>query len=62
MMGGDLPPDRRQLPDQLQLAGAFQDNRIIPYEGVAAAGSLPSSGGTCCIWSRRMSTRCRQDR
>jgi len=38
MMGGDLPPGRRQLPDQLQLAGAFQDNRIIPYEGVAAAG------------------------
>ena len=37
-MGGDLPPGRRQLPDQLQLAGAFQDNRIIPYEGVAAAG------------------------
>ncbi len=41
MMGGDLPPDRRQPPDQLQLAGAFQDNRIIPYEGVAAAGFTP---------------------
>lgn len=41
MMGGDLPPDRRQQPDQLQLAGAFQDNRIIPYEGVAAAGFSP---------------------
>ena len=42
MMGGDLPPGRRQLPDQLQLAGAFQDNRIIPYEGVAAAGFSPA--------------------
>jgi len=41
MMGGDLPPERRQRPDQLQLAGAFQDNRIIPYEGVAAAGFSP---------------------
>lgn len=41
MMGGDLPPDRRQRPDQLQLAGAFQDNRIIPYEGVAAGGFTP---------------------
>lgn len=35
MMGGDLPPERRQRPDQLQLGGAFQDNRVIPYEGVA---------------------------
>lgn len=41
MIGGDLPPDRRQPPDQLQLAGAFQDNRIIPCEGVAAAGFSP---------------------
>jgi len=38
MMGGDLPPDRRQRPDQLQLGGAFQDNRVIPYEGVAVQG------------------------
>ena len=42
MIGGDLPPGRRQLPDQLQLAGAFQDNRIIPYEGVSAAGFSPT--------------------
>lgn len=41
MAGGDLPPDRRRHPDQLQLAGAFQDNRVIPYEGVAAAGFSP---------------------
>jgi Protein of unknown function (DUF3500) len=41
MMGGDLPPGRRQIPDQLHLAGAFQDNRIIPYEGVPASALSP---------------------
>jgi Protein of unknown function (DUF3500) len=41
MMGGDLPPGRRQVPDQLHLAGAFQDNRIIPYEGVPACAFSP---------------------
>jgi hypothetical protein len=42
MMGGDLPPGRRQIPDQLHLGGAFQDNRIIPYEGVRASTFSPS--------------------
>lgn len=37
MVGGDLPPGRRHFADNLHLAGAFQDNRIIPYEGIAAA-------------------------
>jgi hypothetical protein len=41
MIGGDLPPGRRQIPDQLHLAGAFQDNRIIPYEGVPASAFSP---------------------
>ena len=36
--GGDLPPGRRHRADQLHLGGAFQDNRIVPYEGVEVAG------------------------
>jgi hypothetical protein len=34
MMGGDLPPDRRHFADNLHLGGAYQDNRIVPYEGL----------------------------
>src|SRR4029077_1961082 len=34
MVGGDLPPGRRHFADNLHLASAHQDNRIIPYEGV----------------------------
>jgi hypothetical protein len=34
MVGGDLPPSRRHFADNLHLAGAHQDNRIIPYEGL----------------------------
>jgi len=34
MIGGDLPPGRRHFADNLHLAGAHQDNRIIPYEGL----------------------------
>jgi hypothetical protein len=37
MVGGDLPPGRRHYADNLHLAGAFHDNRIIPYEGITAA-------------------------
>ena len=37
MVGGDLPPGRRHFADNLHLAGARQDNRIIPYEGITAA-------------------------
>jgi len=33
MMGGDLPPERRHFADNLHLGGAYQDNRIVPYEG-----------------------------
>lgn len=40
-MGGDLPPERRHRADQLHLGGAFQDNRVIPYEGVGVAGFAP---------------------
>ena len=35
--GGDLPPERRHKADQLHLGGAMQDNRVIPYEGIAGA-------------------------
>ena len=34
MMGGDLPGGRRHFADNLHLGGAFQDNRIVPYEGL----------------------------
>jgi len=35
--GGDMPPERRHRADQLHLGGAFQDNRVIPCEGVDVA-------------------------
>lgn len=41
MVGGDLPPGRRHFADNLHLAGAHQDNRIIPYEGIKAADFSP---------------------
>lgn len=34
MMGGDLPPGRWHFADHLHLGGAFQDNRIVPLEGL----------------------------
>jgi hypothetical protein len=34
MMDGDLPPGRRHFADNLHLGGAYQDNRIVPYEGL----------------------------
>jgi hypothetical protein len=36
-LGEDLPPERRHRADQLHLGGAFQDNRVIPYEGAPVA-------------------------
>jgi Protein of unknown function (DUF3500) len=35
MIGGDLPPGRRHFADNLHLGGAHQDNRVVPYEGIA---------------------------
>ncbi|KEZ45099.1 hypothetical protein SAPIO_CDS2529 [Scedosporium apiospermum] len=32
-----MPEDRWNLADQRHLAGAFQDNRVIPYEGILAS-------------------------
>jgi hypothetical protein len=37
MIGGDLPPGRRHFADNLHLGGAYQDNRIVPYEGLRAS-------------------------
>ena len=34
MMGSDLPEGRRHFADNLHLGGAFQDNRVVPYEGL----------------------------
>ncbi len=34
LVGGDLPEGRRQFADGLHLGGAYQDNRIVPYEGL----------------------------
>ena len=36
MMGGDLPDGRRHFADNLHLGGAYQDNRVVPYEGLRA--------------------------
>ncbi|MFT3752506.1 MAG: DUF3500 domain-containing protein [Paludibacter sp.] len=37
----DLPPGRRHWADGTHLGGAFQDNRIIPYEGIAGREMTP---------------------
>ena len=34
MKGEDLPPGRWHFADHLHLGGAYQDNRIVPYEGL----------------------------
>jgi hypothetical protein len=38
-----MPPGRFHRSDQRHLGGAFQDNRIIPYEGVSAAHFPPAA-------------------
>jgi hypothetical protein len=35
-LGADQPPGRWHRADQLHFGGAFQDNRVVPYEGVNA--------------------------
>jgi hypothetical protein len=37
MTDPSMPPGRYHRADQRQLGGAFQDNRIVPYEGVPGA-------------------------
>jgi hypothetical protein len=41
MMGGDLPEGRRHFADNLHLGGAFQDNRVVPYEGLRGDALTP---------------------
>jgi hypothetical protein len=36
IIGGDLPEGRRHFADNLHLGGAFQDNRVVPCEGLNA--------------------------
>jgi hypothetical protein len=37
MLSKDLPPERKHSDDGRHWGGSFQDNRIIPYEGVSVA-------------------------
>jgi hypothetical protein len=37
LLSDDLPPGRHHFADHLMLAGAFQDNRVVPYEGISVA-------------------------
>lgn len=37
IMARDLPPGRRHPSENLNLLGAFQDNRVVPCEGLPAA-------------------------
>jgi len=37
ILSKDLPPERKHTDDGRHWGGAFQDNRVIPYEGVSIA-------------------------
>ena len=61
MMGGDLPEGRRHFADNLHLGGAFQDNRVVPYEGLegrrAVGRAAPRPDGPGGQVSRRAARR-----
>lgn len=42
IIGGDLLEGRRHFADNLHLGGAFQDNRVVPYERLNAAAMTPA--------------------
>jgi hypothetical protein len=42
IIGGDLPEARRHFADNLHLGGAFQDNRVVPYEGLNVGAMSPA--------------------
>ena len=42
LLSDDLPPGRHHFADHLMLAGAFQDNRVVPNEGICAADFSPA--------------------
>lgn len=46
MVGGDLPTGRRHFADGLHLGGAYQDNRVIPYEGLKGLDLAPAQRQT----------------
>jgi Protein of unknown function (DUF3500) len=37
ILSKDLPPERKHTDDGRHWGGAFQDNRVIPYEGISVA-------------------------
>ncbi|WP_176086131.1 DUF3500 domain-containing protein [Martelella sp. HB161492] len=41
ILSADVPEGRRHWADSLHLGGAFQDNRVIPLEGVSASHFRP---------------------
>ncbi len=43
-----IPPGREVFGDELHLGGMFQDNRVIPYEGVCAVSFPPYSQDLLC--------------
>ncbi len=43
-----IPPGREVFGDELHLGGMFQDNRVIPYEGVCAVSFPPYSRDLLC--------------
>ena len=43
LSGSDLPEGRVHFADYLMLGGAYQDNRIVPYEGALAAEFSPTN-------------------
>ncbi|MCV2487769.1 DUF3500 domain-containing protein [Geodermatophilus sp. YIM 151500] len=48
MVDPAMPPGRLHPGDERHLAGAFQDNRVIPVEGVPVAG-MPAEAQRLCL-------------
>ena len=58
MVDPAMPPGRVHPGDERHLAGAFQDNRVIPFEGVRV-GEMPAAGAGSGRWrSPRSSSGC----
>ncbi len=62
MIGGDLPPGRRHFADNLHLGGAYQDNRIVAYEGLHASELSALQWRNLVDLSQPMLRRCRRAR
>ena len=48
MVDPAMPPDRLDPGDERHLAGAFRDNRVIPFEG-ACASAMPAAAGALLL-------------